>query len=104
VRISAYKNLGPFIHLVRNKLHPELLKEFCRMADNDVNGISKENEVIYSCAFNFPAVLDAVGKERWESDLWRLYEKLLKANDKRLKQTMSESLHEVARLLGESLT
>jgi hypothetical protein len=32
------------------------------MADNDVNSLSKENEIIYSCAYNFPAVLDAVGK------------------------------------------
>jgi hypothetical protein len=41
VRISAYKNLGPFIHHVKRKLNPELLKEFCRMPDNDVNGLSK---------------------------------------------------------------
>jgi len=28
----------------------------------------------------------------------------LKSNDKKIKQTLSESLHEVARLLGEALT
>jgi hypothetical protein len=44
---------------------------------------------MYSCAYNFPAVLSAVGPERWESDLWRVYEKLLKTNDKRLKITLS---------------
>ena len=104
VRISAYKNLGPFIHQVRNKLNPELFREFCRMPDSDVNGLSKENEIIFSCAYNFPAVLDAVGREKWESDLWKVYEKLLKSNDKRLKVTLSESLHEIARLLGEVLT
>lgn len=73
VRISAYKHLGPFIHQVRNKLNPELFKEFCRMAESEVNGLSKENEIIYSCAFNFPAVLEAVGREKWESDLWKVY-------------------------------
>jgi hypothetical protein len=29
---------------------------------------------------------------------------LLKSNDKKLKVTLSESLHEIARLLGETLT
>lgn len=93
VRISAYKNLGPFIYQVKNKLNPQLLKEFCRMPESDVNGISKDNEIIYSCAFNFPAVLAAVGRERWQSDLWKVYDKLIKSNDKRLKQTLSQSLH-----------
>lgn len=74
------------------------------MPDSDVNGLSKENEIIFSCAYNFPAVLDAVGRDKWESDLWKVYEKLLKSNDKRLKVTLSESLHEIARLLGEVLT
>ena len=59
---------------------------------------------MYNCAYNFPAVLDAVGRQRWEPDLWKVYERLLKSNDKRLKITLSESLHEVAKLLGESLT
>ena len=48
--------------------------------------------------------MDAVGREKWEPDLWKVYERLLKSNDKRLKITLSESLHEVAKLLGESLT
>lgn len=105
VQISAYKSLGPFIHELKDlKKNPELIKEFCRMADNDVNSLTKDNEIIYSCAYNFPAVLDAVGKERWESDLWRVFEKLLKSQDKRIKQTLSESLHEIAKLIGENLT
>lgn len=45
-------------------------------------------------------MLNAVGKEKWESDLWKTYEKLLKINDKKIKQTMSESLHEIAKLIG----
>jgi serine/threonine-protein phosphatase 4 regulatory subunit 1 len=59
------------------------------MADNDVNSLSKDNEIIYSCAYNFPAVLDTVNKEKWETDLWKVYEKLLKSQDKRIKQTLS---------------
>ncbi len=105
VRLSAYKNLGQFIyHLKGIKLNDRLLTEFCKMADNDINSLGKENEVIYSCAYNFPAVLDSVGKERWESDLWKVYDKLLRSQDKRIKQTLSESLHEIAKLLGEAYT
>jgi serine/threonine-protein phosphatase 4 regulatory subunit 1 len=74
------------------------------MADNDVTSLGKDNEVIYSCAYNFPAVLDAVGREKWESDLLRVYEKLLKVQDKRIKITLSESLHEIAKLIGETYT
>jgi serine/threonine-protein phosphatase 4 regulatory subunit 1 len=74
------------------------------MTDSEVNSLSKDNEIIYSCAFNFPAVLDAVGRDKWESELWKVYEKLLKNQDKRIKQTLSESLHEIAKLVGESLT
>ena len=36
------------------------------MIDSDVNSIGKDNEIIVSCAFNFPAVLDALGSGRWE--------------------------------------
>lgn len=35
------------------------------MPEAEVNNLSKENEIIYSCAYNFPAVLDAVGRQRW---------------------------------------
>lgn len=35
------------------------------MIDSDVNSIGKDNEIIYSCAYNFPAVLDALGSARW---------------------------------------
>ena len=101
VRISAYKNLGPFIFQLKGlKFNQELLKQYCKMADNDINNLSKQNEIVYSCAYKFPAVLNSVGKERWESDLWKIYEKLLKFNDKKIKQTMSESIHEIAKFLG----
>lgn len=66
VRITAYKNLGQFIYELKGgKMAPELLKEFCRMADSDVTALAKDNEITYSCAYNFPAVLDAVGRDKW---------------------------------------
>lgn len=48
------------------------------MIDADVASLGKDKEIIYSCAYNFPAVLDALGSNKWESDLYKVYEKLLK--------------------------
>ena len=105
VRVSAYKNLGRFIYTLKGqKINEKLVMEFCKMADNEINSIGKDNEIIYSCAYNFPAVLNALGKEKWEIPLWKVYEKLLKANDKKIKKTLSESIHEIAKLIGEELT
>ena len=70
------------------------------MADNDVNNLGRDNEIILNCAYNFPAVLLSVGRERWETDLWRVYEKLLKCYDKKIRKILSESVHEIAKLVG----
>lgn len=43
------------------------------MVDADVAQLGKEKEIIYSCAYNFPAVLDALGPNKWESDLLKVY-------------------------------
>lgn len=105
MRVSAYKNLGPFIHHLKGcKLHPELLREFTRMVEPEIAGLGKDNELVYSCAFNFPAVLDAVGRGKWESDLLKVYDRLLKRQEKNIKVTLSESLHEIAKILGEEYT
>lgn len=58
------------------------------MTDNDVNSIGKENEIMYNCAFNFPAVADALGPQRWP-ELYRVYQKLIKSSDKKIKTTLS---------------
>ncbi len=58
---------------------------------------------MYNCAFNFPAVVDALGSARWP-ELYRVYEKLVKSTDKKIKITLSESLHEIARIIGEENT
>lgn len=47
---------------------------------------------MYSCAFHFPAVADVLGPNRWP-ELNKVYEKLLKSQDKKIKITLSESLH-----------
>ena len=58
---------------------------------------------MYSCAFHFPAVADVMGPLRWP-ELHKIYEKLLKSQDKKIKITLSESLHEIAKIIGEENT
>ena len=70
------------------------------MPDNDINSIGRDNEIAYSCAYNFPAVVDALGKTRWP-ELHKVYEKLLKNHDKKIKVTLSQSIHEIAKIIGE---
>ena len=42
VRLSAYKNLGKFIHCLKGiKMNEKLIQEFSRMAENDINSIGK---------------------------------------------------------------
>ena len=62
------------------------------MTSNDLNEISTDNDILYACAYNFPAVFDALGKNRWHS-LLPIYSKLLKVQDKRVKKTIASSLH-----------
>lgn len=44
VRLSAYKNLGKFIFTLKGlSMNERLVVEFCRMTDNDINSIGREN-------------------------------------------------------------
>lgn len=57
----------------------------------------------YHCAFNFPAVIYTLGRERWD-DLKKLYHVLSKDNQWKVRRTLSFSLHEVAAILGPELS
>ena len=44
VRVSAYKSLGRFIYTLKGqKINEKLVIEFCKMVDNEVNSIGKDN-------------------------------------------------------------
>ena len=69
------------------------------MSSNDLNDISTENDILFACAYNFPAVFDALGKTKWQV-LLPIYTKLLKVQDKKIKKTIASSLHEISKILG----
>jgi serine/threonine-protein phosphatase 4 regulatory subunit 1 len=44
VRVSAYKSLGRFIYSLKGqKINEKLTIEFCKMVENEVNAIGKDN-------------------------------------------------------------
>ena len=104
VKNSAYKQLGPFIHTLKGgEINERLIENYIRMTSNELNDISTDNDILYACAYNFPAVFDALGKSRWQV-LLPIYSKLLKIQDKRVKKTIASSLHEISKILGDKGT
>ncbi|KAJ1976342.1 hypothetical protein H4R34_004015, partial [Dimargaris verticillata] len=56
-------------------------------------------EIIYHCAYNFPAVLTVMGAARWD-ELSGAYLELTRIDHFDVRKTLAHSLHEVAKLLG----
>ncbi|KAJ2757838.1 hypothetical protein H4S06_002982 [Coemansia sp. BCRC 34490] len=56
-------------------------------------------DVIYQCAFNFPALLASLGPLGWDR-LRDTYMQLSKTDNHDARQTLASSLHEVARILA----
>lgn len=57
----------------------------------------------YYASFNFPAFIYTLGQEEWER-FRKVYLKLAKFNEPRIKKTLAYSIHELAKLLGPEIT
>jgi len=103
VKISAYKSLGPFIFtLTDQNINEKLIESYLHMADSNINNLSPDNEIIYACAYNFPAVVLTLGPARWPL-LSKLFQSLLKSGDK-IRKPLACALHEIAKIIGEEQT
>lgn len=103
VKISAYKSLGPFIFtLTDQNINEKLIDSYLHMADSNINNLSPDNEIIYACAYNFPAVVLTLGPARWPL-LSKLFQSLLKSGDK-IRKPLACALHEIAKIIGEEHT
>lgn len=60
---------------------------------------TKDFDISYHCAFTFPAVLQALGKEGW-SQLCDCYTELITIPSTYVKQSLAASLGEVASMIG----
>ena len=104
VKAAAYKNIGAFIHTLKGrKIDPKLLEAYKKMATSEVDNISSDNDILFACAYNFSAVLDAMGSDSW-SLLTSTYSRLINSSDKRIKRTLAASLHSVSRIIGDKRT
>jgi len=100
VKVGAMQKLGEFIHTFpREDVPAKLLKLFAGMAPQ------RESESDFSeyCAFSFPAVVAAVGKERW-SELEDAYVCLAKDVEWKVRRTLSYSLHEIGQVVGQDIS
>jgi serine/threonine-protein phosphatase 4 regulatory subunit 1 len=105
VRNAAFQNLGHFIATFQsNQVNSKLLGYYTGMLSSP-NAVNKyaDSEIITFCAFDFPAVLYTIGKERW-GEVRETYFALVKDLQWKVRRPLSHSLHEVARILGTDLT
>jgi len=102
VKMAAHQYLGPFIATLKDQpIDKSLVSYYISMGDPRRSSFN--SDVAFHCAYNFPAVLVTLGKDKW-TDLKRLYKILVKDNQWKVRKTLSYSLHEVAKILGPELT
>ena len=102
VRNGAFEVIGPFIHAIGAEL---VTKELLALYANvpAMSAAVVDPEVVFSCAYNLPAVVATVGPSRWESELLPAFTQL--CNGKvNVKRSLACSLHEIARVIGPQLT
>ena len=63
-----------------------------------------DNETAYHCAYNFPAVLLAIGPESWYDKLKPLHDMLVTDNRWKIRRSLAFSIHECAKILGPEIT
>merc|ERR1719203_40671 len=101
VRNTAYEILGPFISSLDSaQISSDFLKYFTSIPH--LSSAEADADCTNHCAFNFPAVVLTVGRERW-SELNDTYNILCRKTFKSRK-TLACSIHEIAFVLGEELT
>ena len=96
VRGTAFQNIGPFISTLKDthSVDQRIIDFYVSTTEN-----SQNKDVCYYSSFNFPAFIYTLGKENW--DVFRkIYLKLVRFNDGRIKRTLAHSIHELARILG----
>jgi len=100
VRNTAYEFLGPFLStLDSSQISAEFLQSFTNIPK--LKSAEADTESCNHCAYNFPAVVLTVGRERWD-ELRESYMLLLKKTFKSRK-TLACSLHEIAKILGTEI-
>lgn len=100
VRGTAFQKIGPFVGAFKNgaNIDDKIIQFYITTIAN-----SKNKDVCYHASFNFPAFIFVFGPEKWPR-FQQIYQKVANFNDTRIKITLSASLHELAKILGQKYT
>lgn len=109
VRQSAIDVIGQFLNTLPKHLRKQFILDFYIKTITDfysnTNEISTQadNEALYNCAYNFPAILLLYGSEKWK-DLKNCYIRM--SNDRyfKVRKTLASSINEVAKIIGKEET
>eukprot|EP00756_Hemistasia_phaeocysticola_P031112 Hpha_TRINITY_DN16332_c2_g6::TRINITY_DN16332_c2_g6_i1::g.60894::m.60894/K15424/PPP4R1; serine/threonine-protein phosphatase 4 regulatory subunit 1 len=100
VKVGAMQKLGEFIYTFpREDVPAKLVKLFAGMAPQS----DSESDFSEYCAFSFPAVVAAIGKDRW-NELEDAYVCLAKDVEWKVRRTLSFSLHEIGQIVGQEIS
>mmetsp|Transcript_6405 Transcript_6405/g.9323 ORF Transcript_6405/g.9323 Transcript_6405/m.9323 type:complete len:371 (+) Transcript_6405:395-1507(+) len=101
VKMEAFKQLGPFIATFKsNEISDTLVKYFTDMAYQSEHN---DSDLVEFCAYNFPAIVVTLGKERWNL-LEQSYKMLTKDVQWKVRRSLACSLHEIAQIVGPETT
>jgi len=104
VRTATFQNLGHFIATFESHaVTPGLLQLYNSMVVSTSATKYCDAEIVTYCAFDFPAVIYTIGKERW-GEVKCTYEELVKNLQWKVRRPLAHALHEVASILGQDLT
>jgi len=104
VRSAAFRELGPLIATYEGQGVPDtLLGFYTSMVGDEQDSRFGDSDNVMHAAFNFPAVLVTLGKERWD-DVSEVYFSLVKDVQSKVRRSLSFSLHVVAEILGTEMT
>lgn len=100
VRKAAMLQLGHFLYTLKGtKINPFLIQLFVSLDPK----LTTDEDLIYHCAFTFPAVLLSLGTDSWVT-LKSTYKNLVKKESLAIKQSLAASIHEIAKILGGKIT
>eukprot|EP00826_Nyctotherus_ovalis_P017926 TRINITY_DN1530_c0_g2_i8.p1 TRINITY_DN1530_c0_g2~~TRINITY_DN1530_c0_g2_i8.p1 ORF type:complete len:382 (-),score=87.27 TRINITY_DN1530_c0_g2_i8:1176-2321(-) len=92
--------IGQFVFSLRGCKVPRfLLDVYASLADARK---TQDDDLIYHCAYTFPAVLLTVGVFEWPL-LRDVYKNLIKKDSVNIMTTMAASIHEIAKIVGSEI-
>ena len=103
VKEVIYHQSGKFISTLPSRvIGKSLIGHYLSCIESPLGEMAVDNEILIACAYSFPGVLFAIGKDRWP-EIRRTYHSLVNSSNVQVRKTLAFSLHEIARLVGPTI-